>query len=94
MSNIKVLTRADPYEGYNLPNVEEGQLLASISARLTRLSKYTIQPTLIVELIRAFRFRDIPSKEPDRPRAQLGKVQVHFRYQWLERTGQSGHERK
>lgn len=42
MSNIKVLARADPYEGYNLPNVEEGQLLASIPARLTRLSEYTI----------------------------------------------------
>lgn len=94
MSNIKVLARAYPYEGYNLPNMEEGALHASIQARLTRLSEYTIQPTLIVELIRAFRFRDIPSKEPDRPRAQLGKVKVHFRYKWLERAERSGRERK
>ena len=73
MSNIKAIATI-------CPTWKRLSYLLLFQQDSIRLSEYTIQPTLIVELIRAFGFRDIPGKEPDRPRAQLGKVKVHFRY--------------
>lgn len=58
-----------------------------------KLSEYTIQPPLIVQFFRACGFRDIPGEEPDCFRAQLSKLEVHFRYERLEIAGWSGCEK-